>query len=101
MSQIEGTAAQVQGSLRDLMVVWSADYNEPRVATARVFLNTSVRNIFDEVISRSTTPLEYQLSFSISDVPPQLDEPPVLGDPNTEQTIFRAGAAVFGTNKCN
>ena len=65
---IGGTAAQAQSSLRDLVVEWRADYNEPREATARVFLETSVRrHIFGDDISRNTAPFEYQLSFSASD----------------------------------
>ena len=88
---IGGTAAQAQSSLRDLVVEWRADYNEPREATARVFLETSVRNIFGDVLMRNTIPFEYQLSFNIS------DKPPMLGDSDPEQTIFRAGERVFSS----
>ena len=91
------TATQVQSSLRGLVVGWGADYKEPREATARISLKTSVRNIFGSAVTHSTEPLEYSLSFNLSDGHSILSdgEPLVLYDPNTEQAVFRAGKKVL------
>ncbi len=75
---IGGTEEQAQSSLRALVMEWGSDYSEPREATVRVFLRTSVRNIFGEVISRSTTPLEYRLSFTVPGNPRLSDVEPLV-----------------------
>ena len=86
------TSAQVQSFLRNLEMVWDTDYKEPREATATIILETSTRDIFNDVIiSRESVPSVYQLSFSI------FDKPPMLGAPSTVQTIFRAGKRIFSS----
>ena len=86
------TAAQIQSFLRALEVVWDTDYKEPREATATIILETSARDIFNDVIiSRETAPSVYQLSFSV------FDKRTVLGDSTNAQTIFRAGKRVFSS----
>ncbi len=71
---IAGTAMQVQSSLRDLVVKWSANYRNPREATVTVSLESSVRTAFGELVSRKSTPLTYRLTFTVSDLPPMLDD---------------------------
>ncbi len=72
--QTGGAATQLQSSLRDLVVVWGADYKEPREATAKGFLKTSVKNIFGDDSGRSATPSENRLPLSISGEPLQLSD---------------------------
>ena len=84
------TTAQAQSSLRNLVVAWGAYYTGSLVATPRVFLETSARNVFGDDISSKTNSVRYRLSFRIPDGGPLL-----LDDPNTEQAVFRAGKRVF------